>query len=163
MSRKQLAILIPAREFDTSIGPITLKPFPLKHWNKVFDMIDRYKALFHEDPITVTGKDGKPQTVMMRISIEEALVILLQKAGENYLILKDLGELISLCSGVEVEKIEELQYDEIGSLLMEIIDQNGDFFRQIGAKINGTETPEAEETPAPEAEAQMTGAEESPV
>lgn len=119
--KNQLSVLIPDRSFNTSIGDLVLKPFKFKQFNTALEIIQKYVEFI------LGGED---------VTTGSIINFLLEKSEGDYSVLVDIVKLLSLVSGKESEEIDELTYDEVFALLSEIIDQNKDFFSQIGKKIN---------------------------
>lgn len=137
MSAKQLQILINSRSFSTSAGEIKLVPFKFKQFTIALEIIEQYLLI-----ITTYDK-------------AELIVELLAKTDDKFKLLTDVVSLLGLVSDWTAEKFEELGYDEVISLLTEIIEMNIDFFSQIGKRLN----PEQKTEPLPSSTA-TTGASE---
>lgn len=119
--QNQLSVLIPDRSFLTSIGDVTLKPFKFKQFKTALAIIEKYlKIILGSEDVTTA-------------SIMESL---LEKAEDDYTVLEDIASLLGLVSSKETSDLGELGYDEIFALLTEVVEQNMDFFGQIGKKIN---------------------------
>jgi hypothetical protein len=114
----QLKVLIPERLFDVSAGKVILKPFKFKQFNQALDKIEPYlKAL---STVSTTG---------------EILDQFLAKSEDHYLVLGDLVELLAMVSGETALFFDDCSYDEVISLVSEVIDMNMDFFARLGTNL----------------------------
>lgn len=115
----QLKVLIADRSFTTSAGEITLKPFKFMQFALVLALIEQYLKVFSQYN-----------------SASQIVQELLGKSEDKYTILEDIVKLLGLVSNKETSFFEGLQYDEVISLLTEIIEMNIDFFSRIGQTLN---------------------------
>lgn len=113
----ELSTLTPEKEIETSEGTVTLTPFKFKHFSRVLDLVAKYINTFSESNTAgdITQK-------------------LMADAGEETL--GDICHLIYLASGKEREFLEELAWNEVSNILLTLIEQNIDFFFQIGDRLN---------------------------
>ncbi len=124
----QLKVLIPNRTFTTSQGAVTLAPFKFKQFKQILEIVEKYLTIF-----TTTETAG------------EIAKLLLAKSETDYTVLADISQLLKSVSP-ELEIIDDLQYDEVLALLIEIIDMNIDFFARMGKTLSLKTEPE---TPLP--------------
>jgi hypothetical protein len=117
----ELQVLIPDRTFKTSVGDVSLVPCQFKHFNRAFEIIERYVNVF-----------------MVAQTAEEIAGRLFAKVSENYEVLRDINSLLGMVivSTQENLDIEELRYDEVLGMVVEVIDMNLIFFKQIGQRLN---------------------------
>lgn len=115
-----LPVLIPNRQFKTSAGEVELRPFKFRDFNKALALIERYVGVF-----------------MVSQTAQEISEKLFAKAASDYEILSDIESLLGLVG--TGSPIEELQYDEVVALVVEVIDMNLDFFKSIGKRLNKVE------------------------
>jgi hypothetical protein len=131
---KQLSILIPNRTVETTAGELILKPFKFKDFPVALEIIERYFDLFS------------------RLDSAEAIArAIFDKNEDIFVVMTDISSLIKLVSSFDISE-SELDYDEVISLLAEIIEMNLDFFNRIGERL----------TPQPQEEPPKTGESESP-
>jgi hypothetical protein len=115
-----LAVLIPARVFNTSKGTIKLRPFWFKDFNDAISLVERYVNVF-----------------MVAQTAAEIAERLFAKTQEDYKVIGDIKSLLGLVIEVETAiDIDELQFDEVLALVVEAIDMNLDFFKRIGERLN---------------------------
>jgi hypothetical protein len=124
-----LAVLIPARVFNTSKGTIKLRPFWFKDFNDAISLVERYVNVF-----------------MVAQTAAEIAERLFAKTQEDYKVIGDIKSLLGLVIEVETAiDIDELQFDEVLALVVEAIDMNLDFFKRIGERLNAQNAePQAE-------------------
>ena len=116
-SDKELKILIPDEELETSAGKITLRPFKFKDFSKALELVSKYLDVF--------------------MGAESAFAIaqvMLSNAGEQTL--TDVSFLIKLCTSVERDFIDNLSWDEVFQILVVIVEQNMDFFYRLGDRMS---------------------------
>ncbi|MEY3827336.1 MAG: hypothetical protein RLZZ148_2155, partial [Cyanobacteriota bacterium] len=118
----QLKVLIPERIFDVSAGKVTLKPFKFKQFNQALEKIEPYL-----------------KTLSSVLTTEEILDQFLAKSEDHYLVLKDLVELLAVVSGETAMFFDNCSYDEVISLVSEVIDMNLDFFSRLGTNLKEQE------------------------
>jgi hypothetical protein len=118
----QLKVLIPERIFDVSAGKVTLKPFKFKQFNQALEKIETYL-----------------KTLSSVLTTEEILDQFLAKSENHYLVLKDLVELLTMVSGENAMFFDNCSYDEVISLVSEVIDMNLDFFSRMGTNLKKQE------------------------
>ncbi|MFZ9738866.1 MAG: hypothetical protein ACO3EZ_12735 [Prochlorotrichaceae cyanobacterium] len=123
-----LAVLIADRSFNTSAGAIELRPFKFKDFNKALSIIERYVNVF-----------------MVANTAAEIADRLFAKAQEEYEVIADIHKLLYLVMvkpvGIEAKPvdIDDLRFDEVLSLVVEVIDMNLDFFKRIGERLNSAQ------------------------
>lgn len=129
----QLKVLIPERIFDVSAGKVTLKPFKFSQFNQALEKIEPYlKALvFSPEPINPNEPTESPTS--------KILSQFLSKSEDHYLVLGDLVELLALVSGETALFFDDCSYDEVISLVSEVIDMNMDFFARLGTNLKDEE------------------------
>lgn len=114
---KELKILIPDEELETSAGKITLRPFKFKDFSKALELVSKYLDVFMESESAVAIAQ-----------------VMLTNAGEQTL--ADLAILVELCSGKERNFIDNLSWDEVFQILVAIVEQNMDFFYRLGDRMS---------------------------
>ena len=119
-----LAVLIADKSFNTSAGAIELRPFKFKDFNKALSIIERYVNVF-----------------MVANTAAEIADRLFAKAKENYEVISDINNLLNLVISTPVN-IDDLGFDEVLSLVVEVIDMNLDFFKRIGERPNNAQNAE---------------------
>jgi len=119
-----LAVLIADKSFNTSAGAIELRPFKFKDFNKALSIIERYVNVF-----------------MVANTAAEIADRLFAKAKENYEVISDINNLLNLVISTPVN-IDDLGFDEVLSLVVEVIDMNLDFFKRIGERLNNAQNAE---------------------
>ena len=119
-----LAVLIADKTFNTSAGAIELRPFKFRDFNKALSIIERYVNVF-----------------MVANSAAEIAERLFAKAQEDYEVISDINKLLSLVMPTPVD-IDELRFDEVLALVVEVIDMNLDFFKRIGERLNNAQNAE---------------------
>jgi hypothetical protein len=118
----QLKVLIPERIFDVSAGKVTLKPFKFKQFNQALEKIEPYL-----------------KTLSTVATPAEILDQFLAKSEDHYLVLGDLVELLAMVSGETAFFFDDCSYDEVISLVSEVIDMNMDFFARLGTSLKEQE------------------------
>lgn len=113
----ELETLHPEQEIKTSQGLVELKPFKYKDFKKVLALVNKYFEVFAN-----SENAG---------AIVQALM---SNAGEDTV--NDLNQLIYYASGKESEFLEELSWNEVANILVCVVEQNIDFFFQIGDRLN---------------------------
>lgn len=132
----ELRTLNPEKHIQTTQGLIELAPFKFKYFPKVLDLVSKYIDTF-------TSSETAADIVQK----------LMANAGEQTL--NDLTYLIFLASGKEREFLDELGWNEVSEILLTIVEQNIDFFFQIGDRLNALgrdrreESKSSGEEPAP--------------
>jgi hypothetical protein len=127
----ELQVLIPDRTFNTSAGKVSLVPFKFKHFNRALEIIERYVNVF-----------------MVSQTAEEIANRLFAKVSESYEVLNDINTILGMVivpSAAAIE-IDELRYDEVLGIVVEVVDMNLVFFKQIGERLN--EKDKSEQAPA---------------
>ena len=119
-----LAVLIADKTFNTSAGAIELRPFKFRDFNKALSIIERYVNVF-----------------MVANSAAEIAERLFAKAQEDYEVISDINKLLYLVMPTPVD-IDQLRFDEVLALIVEIIDMNLDFFKRIGERLNNAQNAE---------------------
>ena len=119
-----LAVLIADKSFNTSAGAIELRPFKFRDFNKALSIIERYVNVF-----------------MVANSAAEIAERLFAKAQEDYEVIADINKLLTLVMSTPVS-IDDLGFDEVLSLVVEVIDMNLDFFKRIGERLNNAQNAE---------------------
>lgn len=119
-----LAVLIADKSFNTSAGAIELRPFKFKDFNKALSIIERYVNVF-----------------MVANTAAEIADRLFAKAKEDYEVISDINNLLNLVISTPVN-IDDLGFDEVLSLVVEVIDMNLDFFKRIGERLNNAQNAE---------------------
>jgi hypothetical protein len=125
----QLKVLIPERIFDVSAGKVTLKPFKFRQFNQALQMIEPYLQTL--SAVSTTG---------------EILDQFLAKSEDHYLVLKDLVELLAMVSSETAMFFDDCSYDEVISLVSEVIDMNLDFFSRLGTNLKEKDEPKTGES-----------------
>jgi hypothetical protein len=125
----QLKVLIPERIFDVSAGKVTLKPFKFKQFNQALEKIEPYLK-------TLSGIS----------TTAEILDQFLAKSENHYLVLGDLVELLAMVSGETAMFFDDCSYDEVISLVSEVIDMNMDFFTRLGTNLKEQDEPKTGES-----------------
>jgi hypothetical protein len=118
----QLKVLIPERIFHVSAGKVTLKPFKFKEFNQALEKIEPYLKT-----LSTVATPG------------EILDQFLAKSEDHYLVLGDLVELLAMVSGQTALFFDDCSYDEVISLVSEVIDMNMDFFARLGTSLKKQE------------------------
>lgn len=113
----ELKTLTPEVSIETSQGTINLTPFKFKYFSKVLDLVAKYIDTFS------TSNDAG-----------EIAQKLMANAGEETL--ADICHLIYLASGKERDFLDELGWNEVTNILLTLIEENIDFFFQIGDRLN---------------------------
>lgn len=113
----ELKTLNPEKHIQTSQGLIELAPFKFKYFPKVLDLVSKYIDTFSQSE-----------------SAADIVQALMANAGEQTL--TDISYLIYLACGKERDFLDELAWNEVSELLLTIIEQNIDFFFQIGDRLN---------------------------
>ena len=126
MAANQLKVLIDSRSFSTSVGEIKLSSFKFKQFSTALEIIEPY--------VTIYSLDLTPAETAAEIVQQ-----LLCKVEDKYSILVNIAALLQLVSNWNSEQLSELDYDEIIALLVEVVDQNMDFFSRIGERLNKEE------------------------
>jgi len=116
-----LAVLIPNKTFNTSLGEMELCPFWFKDFNKAMEIIERYTNVF-----------------MVANTAAEIAERLFAKSQGNYEVIADIHKLLNLVMVKPVE-IDNLRFDEVLCLVTEVIDMNLDFFKRIGERLNNAQ------------------------
>ena len=116
-----LAVLIPNKTFNTSLGEMELCPFWSKDFNKAMEIIERYTNVF-----------------MVANTAAEIAERLFAKSQGNYEVIADIHKLLNLVMVKPVE-IDNLRFDEVLCLVTEVIDMNLDFFKRIGERLNNAQ------------------------
>jgi hypothetical protein len=75
----------------------------------------------------------------------EILSQLLAKTEDQYVVLADLGDLLSMVSGETEMFFDDCTYDEVLSLISEVIEMNMDFFARLGTSLKEAEEPKTGE------------------
>ena len=119
-----LAVLIADKSFNTSAGAIELRPFKFRDFNKALNIIERYVNVF-----------------MVANTAAEIADRLFAKAQEDYEVIADINKLLTLVMSTPVS-IDDLGFDEVLSLVVEVIDMNLDFFKRIGERLNNAQSAE---------------------
>ena len=119
-----LAVLIADKSFNTSAGAIELRPFKFRDFNKALNIIERYVNVF-----------------MVANTAAEIADRLFAKAQEDYEVIADINKLLTLVMPTPVS-IDDLGFDEVLSLVVEVIDMNLDFFKRIGERLNNAQSAE---------------------
>ena len=119
-----LAVLIADKSFNTSAGAIELCPFKFRDFNKALNIIERYVNVF-----------------MVANTAAEIADRLFAKAQEDYEVIADINKLLTLVMSTPVS-IDDLGFDEVLSLVVEVIDMNLDFFKRIGERLNNAQSAE---------------------
>ena len=119
-----LAVLIADKSFNTSAGAIELRPFKFRDFNKALNIIERYVNVF-----------------MVANTAAEIADRLFAKAQEDYEVIADINKLLTLVIPTPVS-IDDLGFDEVLSLVVEVIDMNLDFFKRIGERLNNAQSAE---------------------
>ena len=119
-----LAVLIADKSFNTSAGAIELRPFKFRDFNKALNIIERYVNVF-----------------MVANTAAEIADRLFAKAQEDYEVIADINKLLTLVMFTPVS-IDDLGFDEVLSLVVEVIDMNLDFFKRIGERLNNAQSAE---------------------
>ena len=119
-----LAVLISDKSFNTSAGAIELRPFKFRDFNKALSIIERYVNVF-----------------MVANSAAEIAERLFAKAQEDYEVIADINNLLTLVMPTPVN-IDDLGFDEVLALVVEVIDMNLDFFKRIGDRLNSAQNAE---------------------
>ena len=119
-----LAVLIADKSFKTSAGAIELRPFIFRDFNKALNIIERYVNVF-----------------MVANTAAEIADRLFAKAQEDYEVIADINKLLTLVMSTPVS-IDDLGFDEVLSLVVEVIDMNLDFFKRIGERLNNAQSAE---------------------
>ena len=128
----QLKVLIPERIFDVSAGKVTLKPFKFRQFNQALEKIEPYlNALVLSPPPPINEPTESPTS--------KILSQFLAKSEDHYLVLGDLVELLALVSGETALFFDDCSYDEVISLVSEVIDMNMDFFARLGTNLKDEE------------------------
>lgn len=122
-----LAVLIADKSFNTSAGTIELRPFKFRDFNKALNIIERYVNVF-----------------MVANTAAEIAERLFAKAQDDYEVIADINKLLTLVMPTPVS-IDDLGFDEVLALVVEVIDMNLDFFKRIGERLNSAQNAE---TPA---------------
>ena len=118
-----LSVLIADRSFNTSAGAIELRPFKFKDFNKALSIIERYVNVF-----------------MVANTAAEIAERLFAKAQEDYEVIADIHKLLTLVMATPAPvSIDDLRFDEVLSLVVEVIDMNLDFFKRIGERLNNAQ------------------------
>ena len=109
MAKKgQLKLLMEKAVFETSQGELTIKPFRFMDFSDVLEIVERYYQRFEA---TENVAD---------------IIFELSSTGDRQII-RDIFMLLEF-SGVDREIAKELGFDEIISLLTEVVQMNMDFF-----------------------------------
>ena len=119
-----LAVLIADKSFNTSAGAIELRPFKFRDFNKALNIIERYVNVF-----------------MVANTAAEIADRVFAKAQEDYEVIADINKLLTLVMSTPVS-IDDLGFDEVLSLVVEVIDMNLDFFKRIGERLNNAQSAE---------------------
>ena len=119
-----LAVLIADKSFNTSAGAIELRPFKFKDFNKALSIIERYVNVF-----------------MVANTAAEIAERLFAKAQDDYEVIADINNLLTLVIPTPVN-IDDLGFDEVLALVVEVIDMNLDFFKRIGERLNNAQNAE---------------------
>lgn len=119
-----LAVLIADKSFNTSAGAIELRPFKFKDFNKALSIIERYVNVF-----------------MVANTAAEIAERLFAKAQDDYEVIADINNLLTLVMPTPVN-IDDLGFDEVLALVVEVIDMNLDFFKRIGERLNNAQNAE---------------------
>lgn len=117
----ELAVLIPNKTFNTSLGEMELCPFWFKDFNKAMEIIERYTNVF-----------------MVANTAAEIAERLFAKSQGNYEVIADIHKLLNLVMIKPVD-IDNLRFDEVLCLVTEVIDMNLDFFKRIGERLNNAQ------------------------
>ncbi len=126
---KQLKVLINAVTLETSGGEITLKPFKFKDFDKALGLIEPYLK-------TLSGVS----------TAAEVVEGLLAKSGDSYQVLTDLIALLTMVSGQPSDFFDDCGYDEVISLITEVVEMNLDFFFRLGTQLNNPKEEEEVKT-----------------
>jgi hypothetical protein len=136
----QLKVLIPERLFDVSAGKVTLKPFKFRQFNQALEKIEPYlKALvvvFSPEPAINQPTESPTSKILNQF---------LAKSEDHYLFLGDLVELLAIVSGETAQFFDDCSYDEVISLVSEVIDMNIDFFSRLGTNLREEDEPKTGE------------------
>lgn len=128
--KNELLMLIPVKVITTSGGDVTLKPFKFKQFPEVLDLIEHYAHLFWG--LKTAGE------------VVNALFSKAKKQVEHFRLVQDIHGLLALVSDVDAAFIEELGYDEVMSLLIEVVGMNLAFFSRIIEHLNKNSRTEPE-------------------
>jgi len=125
----QLKVLIPERIFDVSVGKVTLKPFKFKQFNQALEKIEPYL-----------------KSLTAALTTQAILDQFFAKSEDHYLVLGDLVDLLAMVSGETALFFDDCTYDEVISLVSEVIDMNMDFFSRLGAGLKEQDEPKTGES-----------------
>ena len=128
----ELKVLIPERIFDVSAGKVTLKPFKFKQFNQALEKIEPYLKALVLSPEPTINASG---TVVGESPTSKILNQFLAKSEDHYLVLGDLVQLLAMVSGETTLFFDDCFYDEVISLVSEVIDMNMDFFARLGTSL----------------------------
>ena len=121
-----LTVLIPTRVFNTSKGAIKLSPFWFKDFHNAITLVERYVQVF-----------------MVANTAAEIAERLFAKTQEDYKVIGDIKSLLGLVIESDTPiNIDELRFDEVLNLVVEVIDMNLDFFKRIGERLNNAQSAE---------------------
>jgi hypothetical protein len=140
----KLKVLIPSQSYDTSIGKVTLAPFKFKQFPLALKLVERYsEIIFGEKTEIIEGQSVSVPKSGTDIARE---IFAKSEADETYAVLSDIGEMLALVSGGTLTDLDDLGYDEVVALLIEVIQMNLDFFSRIGKRLS-TKGPDDTEKP----------------
>jgi hypothetical protein len=142
----KLKVLIPSQSYDTSIGKVTLAPFKFKQFPLALKLVERYsEIIFGEKTEIIEGQSVQVPKSGTDIARE---IFAKSESDETYAVLSDIQEMLALVSGGSLTDtdLDDLGYDEVVALLIEVIQMNLDFFSRIGKRLS-TKGPDDTEKP----------------
>lgn len=123
----KLLILIPEEIYEVNGKQVVFKPFKFKQFPFVLNILNKYFSTFVGD-----------------FSTKEIVEAVFEKVKGNYLLLKDLCDLIKICTNLTDQDFDDFQYDEVFSIFSIIVKQNRDFFSRMGEQIKSPPLEEKE-------------------
>lgn len=129
----KLKVLIPSQTYETSIGKVTLAPFKFKQFPMALSLVEKYSEIvFGEKLEVIEGEAVRVPKTAADIARE-----VLAKSEDSYLVLADISEMLALVSGGTLADLDDLGYDEVIGLLVEVVQMNMDFFKRVGSRLSG--------------------------
>lgn len=110
-----LKLLLKEKRLTTSQGEVVIKPFRFGDFNIVIELIEKYYSVFSGD------MDWKK--------------VLFENIEHQNKVLIDVHSLLCLSTRGNTQSWDEFGYDEIISIMSEVIQMNLDFFTQVAQNI----------------------------
>jgi hypothetical protein len=134
----KLKVLIPSQSYDTSIGKVTLAPFKFKQFPQALKLVERYSEIIFGEKTEIIEEQGVQVAVQVPKQGTDIAREIFAKSetDETYAVLSDIEEMLALVSGGTLTDLDDLGYDEVVALLIEVIQMNMDFFSRIGKRLN---------------------------